>query len=843
MAAHWSENPDLFLHVPFARRWECHKPTIQNLYITQGRDVKDVAAVMKTQYHFDANPRQFKHHLKKWGITKIVPKAAKDQAIKAIGKRMREGNSVVGVKYRGEEIDKKRIRRYLRDESRLDRDWKLINVIFGTWSLPYKALRASLMTSAEHPSPFTGDWSTPSEISILSPHYSLGAPSPGQVSSPANAPTPTTIAIRVKAQEDRARLLIQGRTDELLKDMSSSEKSVAATWLYELWFFAFTTSKHWGRGPRHWTPELLQFRSFKDKSTAANTPAAIMGTDQDMEDDHDPPSLCLWSIHCWLPAYERVRSPSPEDHDDTDIGANPRSWPRWTNIPSSKEFMKCFREALQMNSFSSLNVSDIPLATSKIASAVSNSPEQLHVESIGFAIIARNVELLEELLSEDESRALDLTGLFPFHLAANYLDGFEACCGILASLVGILGGRNLIRNLYINGFGHTVLDSLMMTILKSHTSCTPLMVDERFNKMQRFAGEDMDICGRWDADSFCVRDNNARGSPSIPKSWKHAFCHTSAQTVCHAIIAIFGRPYSPDINTPSGLFTKSCSKCNRRLTPGPLHTLVIAGFHVAQYGFEGETLFGVLACLVCLLSMGADPTQSTELSIDELLGRNNDQECRHSRLNPVELAEQVPEFIQTSWTDEVQLGWTTIVAILRLARHERNPARHLTARRRRQELHFDFDRHGGLADYSSSEESDEDDADEGWCPHKTGYHDNFYCGSKKLGTLWAAIQAELLTYRRLQDGEPWLSASFSMRAVLDGANDNDGFTRLALVEMEMLKPWCVCGRFVDARSSSLPTTEEACSFYFSNLEDWERSNFIYVPYMYIGEDSDSEAED
>jgi hypothetical protein len=45
---------NLFLDVPFAQRWECHKDTIHNLYITQGRLIEDVAATMKVQYQFDA---------------------------------------------------------------------------------------------------------------------------------------------------------------------------------------------------------------------------------------------------------------------------------------------------------------------------------------------------------------------------------------------------------------------------------------------------------------------------------------------------------------------------------------------------------------------------------------------------------------------------------------------------------------------------------------------------------------------------------------------------------------------------------------------------------------------
>jgi hypothetical protein len=47
-------DPDLFLHIPFSKRWEAHKATICRLYRDEERSVEDVANVMKCQYRFDA---------------------------------------------------------------------------------------------------------------------------------------------------------------------------------------------------------------------------------------------------------------------------------------------------------------------------------------------------------------------------------------------------------------------------------------------------------------------------------------------------------------------------------------------------------------------------------------------------------------------------------------------------------------------------------------------------------------------------------------------------------------------------------------------------------------------
>jgi hypothetical protein len=77
-------------------------------------------------------------------------------------------------------------------------------------------------------------------------------------------------------------------------------------------------------------------------------------------------------------------------------------------------------------------------------------------------------------------------------------------------------GAASVRKLYTYHLNHTDLDNLMIAILKAHSSCTPAMADEAFKKEHRFAGEEVDICGRWDADSDCIRHLQASGSPTIP---------------------------------------------------------------------------------------------------------------------------------------------------------------------------------------------------------------------------------------------------------------------------------------------------------------------------------------
>ncbi|KAK6080898.1 hypothetical protein SCUP234_04996 [Seiridium cupressi] len=316
---------------------------------------------------------------------------------------------------------------------------------------------------------------------------------------------------------------------------------------------------------------------------------------------------------------------------------------------------------------------------------------------------------------------------------------------------------------------------------------------------QRFVGEEVDICGRWDADSHCIRSLNAQGIARVPSGWKHMFCHTSAQAICHTISTVFAYGYSPDINTPSGLFIKFCEHCNQKLQLGPLHTLVVTAFYLAQQGCEGETLFGALACLVCLLVNGADPLQEAEVSLRALMGAVEGASCSHAMVNPFQLADQVPPAICSRWAPETQLGWSVFISVLRFVANERRE--------------------------TNQDENDVycDDVDH------SEFSSNFYGKSATLGKLWAAIQAELLTYRRANEGDLWLSEKLNMEAVLSALNSDLGMDTLPLIQRSMLKPFCICGRFLEAKNWDCPTSEEACARYFSNLDNWSRSSFIEVP--------------
>lgn len=541
--------------------------------------------------------------------------------------------------------------------------------------------------------------------------------------------------------------------------------------------------------------------------------------------------LCRWTIHHRDPEYDRVGSPPRHSSDQFPMDA-PETWPEWTTEEAPQSLTACLTEAIEHNSFTNVQHESLPISAAQIVKAVKKSPEEeLELESLGFAITAQNEELTMDALKKLRgSKHVDMSKIYPFHLAANYLAGGKTCCNILTGLVNNVQAHNSIGRLYINEMGCTVLDSLMSSILKSHTSCIPRTVDARAPNGQSFNGEEVDICGRWDADSACVISLHKQGLASVPFHWKHVFCHTSAQTICHSIIAIFREEWSPDINTPSGLFLKYCQGCNRTLQLLPLHTLTLVAFHLGKDGTDGETLFGVVACLLCLLMHGADPLREAELSIPALIGIDG-EECSHLLMTPAELAKNVPRELLTKWSKDARLGWDVFVGILQYAADECSASRLSTP----SEATSDVARPNARGDSPESIE-DEEVQEESLldCDHiydnDVGFERrNFFGESLELGKLWVAVQTELLTYRRIEASDAWISPHFSMRAVLETLGSPELMDELPFFKDSMLKRFCVCGRFEEARDELCPTVQEACEHYFSNMEDWSRSTFIKTP--------------
>ncbi len=177
------------------------------------------------------------------------------------------------------------------------------------------------------------------------------------------------------------------------------------------------------------------------------------------------------------------------------------------------------------------------MAVSQIVKAIKRSPNELLVESFCFSIMARNEPLLVQMLAKLKRARLDVQTTYPLLIATSYLDGGSTCCNILDLLCGWPRWTQYYRlkDVYTNEHGHTVLDNLMLTILKGHSSSSPDVLDESLTRDSRFMGTEVDLCGRWDADSPCCQALLQSGKSKVPLDWKHKFCHTSILAVCQCI--------------------------------------------------------------------------------------------------------------------------------------------------------------------------------------------------------------------------------------------------------------------------------------------------------------------
>jgi hypothetical protein len=646
-----------------------------------------------------------------------------------------------------------------------------------------------------------------------------------------------------------------------------------STWLYQFWLFSFKTAKHWGRGPRFWNQVNLGFDKYQETAliSAPDTPARCDAGGASNQADSLPPqqqealqpiNLCRWSVHTREIAYS-------EDDADIDQSAfsrgrvddpdNEQEWRDWPKSWHQHTLPAKLRENLESNDFSDLDVNCLPMGVSQVLKTTPRAENDLLREAFSFSILSRNVHLALDLATKLREGKEEVSDLHFYHLATSYIDGAKTCCNLFDGLVrGFTSTKNCIENSRTNELGHTILDNLMIAILKSHTICTPGSVEQRWMQEHRFRGEEVDICGRWDADSDCVRALLAQGKPTIPTHWKHKLCHTSTQTIIHLMTSlIMGDPKA--FEAPSGLFLHDCPCCRLQLKLPPLHTFVLTAFALARHGLKNEDLFGMLACLLCILSYGARTLATAQVSVSALLKEQHPGVCDHEMLNAVELATRLQDRFELQWSEDVRIGWKIFVCILKRSRDQwapRRPDDGYLSEAPVSNSHFhnleeEFVAYGaegsivnvdGLMDIdirdtngsSPSQESDSthqlDLERDPECRHSLGSdesHNNYFGNDRELGLLWAAVRTEMLTYRRQSGDCAWNSAYFDMRTVLHCLMTNTPI-QIDFVEQGLMKDHCLCGYFY-GDFYGLVTMEDVSERYFANLEDWSRITVIPPP--------------
>ncbi|KAJ8120506.1 hypothetical protein O1611_g10350 [Lasiodiplodia mahajangana] len=584
--------------------------------------------------------------------------------------------------------------------------------------------------------------------------------------------------------------------------MGAEDRKFFVNYFHDFYIDAFSRAKTWGRNL--WSgqasdnielsPHISPHISPRERPGMPSfSPNSLLNSPAQQRPNRtrvsDPPTrLCNWSIH--------VAPPSDDPsliHAVSEINIIHRKELHEQSIDA--DFSNGLRESIIHSSFTRMPLQDLPIAHDSLINAVKDDPEALELDAWKLAIMAGNAELLEDLYERNGEEVPEgLDDIYPLHLAAAFLDGGHACCKVFEILISSLGPTYAFNH-NIDKLGHTILDAIMTSILRSHTTIVPEFVNKTFSPPGRFPGEEMDICGRWSPESPKIRSLFHGGFTRVPSAWKHPFCHTAVQAVCHSLIAIYGPSCAPDINRASGLFIRRCTECGLELKLGPLHTLVVVAFSLAQYGTPGETLFGAIAVLVCLLSLGADTNLKMNISAEDILGASEMPGCSHTALSPSELAQKVPVHIIDSWTDDCRVGWICFTKILSRGKQPENPSH-------RCEL-------GGQLDkYTHGK----------WLKLK--------CQDAPMGLLWATIQTEMLTYRRINEGDSWMSENFSLRALEAWVSGRSAKFDTPLVADQMMRKHTKCGWFPAAAAYICATAQEVSASYFMNMDAYERSTYL-----------------
>ncbi|KAF2874415.1 hypothetical protein BDV95DRAFT_332278 [Massariosphaeria phaeospora] len=751
--------------------------------------------------------------------------------------RAAAGKQASLITFKGRPMDPGKIRRYLKDASRKESQHMLLeqnesgqlsgtherirsflpfgNRIFLKWNMPYGILQQFQAHVIDHSSPINFAAATPSsDVMVTTPIESA--------SSPQDAPTPTKTLIKKKQIMDRTRLFVQGRHDQLIGSMDKEERMRMSKWLYEYWFYSFKTAKTWGRGPKYWTADSLDFDRFSQVSLSrqpGTSSHAAASASHRFRGLQMPTNLCRWLIHLRPDSQEKVDQWEEQiPMTDPTASQDPRDESTWTPWPSEwrePPLQTRMRDALEHNDFSTLRVESLPVAVPQIAMAAQRSHNQLLEEALGFSIMSRNRELVVETWGKILEEKIDLSSLYPLHIATSYLDGYKVCCDVLDTLLYPKDHGLDVWSMYTNDLGHTVLDNLMISILKSHTSITPGTINTELRHEPRFVGEEIDICGHWDADSESIRALFAEGHPGVPFEWKHKFCHTSIQTICHCIVHMVQHISVPRFNTGSGLYLRQCFHCGTKLQLYPLHTLVVTAYHLASSGCKDEDLFGLVTCLLCLISHGVDSRSKANVSLNALLQFDGpENQCDHQELSPSELAEQFGASLQNYWTPKVRTGWKVFQRLLSICENE----------------------------FESHRENDTEEEDEGSAPsneefigaippeerlfenHNENHKGRFFGNRTDIATLWAAVQAEFLTYRRLDESSNWTSDYFDMQLLLKRLERGETVS-VKLVDDGLLKTHCTCGHLPAFNFDNIATLHDATTEYIANLDVWQRATY------------------
>lgn len=168
--------------------------------------------------------------------------------------------------------------------------------------------------------------------------------------------------------------------------------------------------------------------------------------------------------------------------------------------------------------------------------------------------------------------------------------------------------------------------------------------------------------------------------------------------------------------------------------------------------------------------------------------------------------------IVSNWSKKLQSGWIVLAGVLRCC--ENAPVQRL-----------------GKEGYTTGEEDDIYEFRGSTEPND--YQIDLHCGvdiherspwpftHMKLGTLWASVQAELLSYRRLHTSDTWVSDRFQMGAIEEQLNSGEEL-EVGYATNQLLRAHCACHSF---GGHPLAVLADAVDPDIANLDVWGRETY------------------
>ena len=178
-----------------------------------------------------------------------------------------------------------------------------------------------------------------------------------------------------------------------------------STWLYQFWFFPFKTAKHWGRGPRGWTAETLNFGTYQEtvQIPLPNTPSMIMNGNSEQWDHFElspfnasashissrPSQMCQWGYSCNSECGKLCFFTSS---GESNSGSSGRGYlDGWPNAWHQPQFQEKLRNGLENNDFSNIKTESLPVALPQVVKAAKKFPDEMLQEAFGLSIIGRTL--------------------------------------------------------------------------------------------------------------------------------------------------------------------------------------------------------------------------------------------------------------------------------------------------------------------------------------------------------------------------------------------------------------------------------------------------------------------